>query len=125
MTRIPKTIYQQFGARLAMLRQVCGLSQAELTKRLGMPQSTYASYETGKRKVTLELIDKFAAFSKVSPTFLVTGTELREEDGIRLEELTMIRRYRALRPDEREAVDLILRRGAAAVVILNEEASPD
>ena len=125
MKENPQPIYAEFGTRLAALRRKAGLSQADLAKRLGMPQSTYANYETGKRKITLELIDKFSGFYEVSPTFLVTGTERQNEDSLQLGEMDLIQKYRALGAREREAVDLILRRGAAAVVILREEGPPD
>lgn len=113
------TIYAKFGHRLTSLRKQTGLSQAELAKKLNMPQSTYANYETGKRKITLELILQFSQFYSVSPTFLVTGQEHFDSDmTVSLSEINLIKKYRALNERGKEAVDLILNQPKEAVVIV-------
>lgn len=113
------TIYAEFGHRLTSLRKQKGLSQAELAKKLDMPQSTYANYETGKRKITLELIMQFSQFYSVSPTFLVTGQEHFDSDmTVSLSEINLIKKYRALNERGKEAVDLILNQPKEAVVIV-------
>ena len=82
---------------MALLRNQRSLSQAELAKQLNMPQSTYANYEIGKRKITLELIMQFSQFYSVSPTFLVTGQEHFDSAmTISLAEVDLIKKYRAL-----------------------------
>lgn len=113
------TIYAKFGHRLTSLRKQTGLSQAELAKKLNMPQSTYANYETGKRKITLELILQFSQFYSVSPTFLVTGQEHFDSDmTVSFSEINLIKKYRALNERGKEAVDLILNQPKEAVVIV-------
>ena len=113
------TIYIEFGQRLALLRNQRSLSQAELAKQLNMPQSTYANYEIGKRKITLELIMQFSRFYSVSPTFLVTGQEHFESDmTVSLSEINLIKKYRALNERGKEAVDLVLNQPKESVVIV-------
>lgn len=65
--------YEGFGARVAQARQVRGLSQQEASDLLGMPQSTYAGYESGSRKVPLSVIKQFSQFFGVSTDYLVSG----------------------------------------------------
>lgn len=114
-----QTIYIEFGRRLTSLRKQTGLSQAELAKKLKMPQSTYANYETGKRKITLELILQFSEFYSVSPTFLVTGQEHFDSDmTISLSEIDLIKKYRALSERGKEAVNMILNQPKESVIVV-------
>ena len=114
-----QTIYVEFGRRLTSLRRQYGLSQAELANKLHMPQSTYANYETGKRKITLELIMQFSQFYSVSPTFLVTGQEQFDSDiSISLPEIEMIKKYRTLNERGKEAVDILLSQPRTSVVLI-------
>ena len=115
-------IYVEFGRRLASLRKERGLSQAELAKNLGMPQSTYATYETGKRKITLGLIKQFSQFCSVSPTFLVTGREQFDSDiTISISEVDLIKKYRALNERGKEAVNVILDNPRSTVVVVKPQ----
>ena len=91
------SIYIKFGKRLAALRKSKKLSQAKIASELQMAQSTYALYEVGKRKITLELIELFSAYFEVSPTYLVTGSTAL--DKINDEEQLYMQKYRVL--DER------------------------
>lgn len=62
--------YIRFGKQIQWLRTQAGLSQKALAEKLGMPQQTYQGYESGKRKVTLQLLKQFADFFDVSIDFL-------------------------------------------------------
>ena len=60
MEGVKKTLYSDehkiFLALLRQVRQVAGLTQAELAKRLQVPQSFVSDYETGSRKLdTLQM----------------------------------------------------------------------
>lgn len=105
-------IYKDFGVRLAHLRKEKGLSQNELSRLLDMPQSTYAGYETGNRKITLELIKKFALFFSVSPTYLVTGSNSPEKAPVDIilssDETDLIKKYRMLDERGKKTIDTLL-----------------
>ena len=53
--------YSALGYKINEARKALGLSQAEASKRIGIPQSTYSGYETGTRKVTLTTLKQIAA----------------------------------------------------------------
>lgn len=49
--------YEVVGAALAAARDRAGLTQAQLAKRLGKPQSFVSNYERGQRRIdVLELL---------------------------------------------------------------------
>lgn len=70
--------YQEFGDRLKWLRDEENLSQKALAEKLGMPQQTYQGYESGIRKVTLQLLKQFAEYFDVSIDFLAGRTSDRK-----------------------------------------------
>lgn len=70
--------YKEFGERLKWLRDEVHLSQKALAENLGMPQQTYQGYESGIRKVTLQLLKQFAEFFDVSIDFLAGRTNDRK-----------------------------------------------
>ena len=56
---------------LKELRKSKCLSQKEISKILGIAQTTYAGYETGKHKPDLEMLIKIADFYMISVDFLI------------------------------------------------------
>ena len=46
------------------------ISQTEIAKKLGMPQTTYSNYESGKTKPNIDILIKFADFYGVSLDYL-------------------------------------------------------
>lgn len=70
--------YKEFGDRLKSLREEVGLSQKALAENLGMPQQTYQGYESGSRKVTLQLLNQFSEYFGVSVDFLAGKTSERK-----------------------------------------------
>ncbi|MDB4118526.1 helix-turn-helix domain-containing protein [Flavobacteriaceae bacterium] len=59
------------GARIAYLRKQAQLSQEELAQQLGLVRTTLAVMETNKRKITIEELQKFAAYFQLSLDELV------------------------------------------------------
>ncbi|MBQ6994994.1 MAG: helix-turn-helix transcriptional regulator [Lachnospiraceae bacterium] len=68
--------YVAFGRNLATARVSLGLSQADIAARLDMPQSTYAGYESGTRKVPLSVILQFSNFFGKTPDELIGIKEM-------------------------------------------------
>lgn len=64
-----------FGQRLYQLRQKRGLTQKELSSRLGMARTTYSGYENGSREPDHQTLEKFADFFEVSIDFLIGRTK--------------------------------------------------
>ncbi|MFB5192762.1 helix-turn-helix domain-containing protein [Alicyclobacillus fastidiosus] len=62
---------ETLGRRLASLRKNRGLTQGQLAQRLGLAQSTIASWETGKREPDPGTILKLASFFDTTTDFLL------------------------------------------------------
>lgn len=60
------------------LREDFDLSQSQLSKKLGMPQSQYARYEIGDRNFQIEHLIKLANFYNVSIDYLLDQTNRKE-----------------------------------------------
>lgn len=45
----------EIGARLRKLRKTLGLTQTDLAEKLGITQSAWTQYETGARKISVEV----------------------------------------------------------------------
>lgn len=59
------------GSRLLELRKKKVLSQTALSQQLGINRSTYAEWETGRRRPELDSLIKLAGFYGTSTDFLL------------------------------------------------------
>jgi transcriptional regulator with XRE-family HTH domain len=66
-----QTAGEVFGARVRELRQKLGLTQIDLSERLGLPQSRISEIESGARSPTLVTILRVALALECKPTDLV------------------------------------------------------
>lgn len=98
-------IYIEFGKRLAEMRQQINLSQKSIADKLEIPQSTYAGYETGSRKIPLELIVRLSKILNISPTVLILGKEINIINDFTASELELIKKYRQLDADGRQRIE--------------------
>ena len=64
---------KDFGSRLRMLRNACGLTQEELCDELGISDTHYRKIEAGSRTGSLELIVEMAEYFHVSLDYLLLG----------------------------------------------------
>lgn len=55
-----------FTEKLKNLRKAAGLTQVELAKKLGIAQSTLASYERGLREPDFEMLKQISSFFEIS-----------------------------------------------------------
>ncbi len=101
-------IYIEFGKRLAEMRQQINLSQKSIADKLEIPQSTYAGYETGSRKIPLELIVRLSKILNISPTVLILGKEINIINDFTASELELIKKYRQLDADGKYEIDKMI-----------------
>ena len=59
--------------RIALARKQASLSKAEVARRLGIPYSTYDSYERGHREPRLNVLQRIADVLGADGYFLATG----------------------------------------------------
>ena len=98
-------IYIEFGKRLAEMRQQINLSQKSIADKLEIPQSTYAGYETGSRKIPLELIVRLSKILNISPTVLILGKEINIINDFTASELELIKKYLQLDADGKQRIE--------------------
>ena len=98
-------IYIEYGKRLAEMRQQINLSQKSIADKLEIPQSTYAGYETGSRKIPLELIVRLSKILNISPTVLILGKEINIINDFTASELELIKKYRQLDADGKQRIE--------------------
>ena len=60
--------------RIKDLRKSRGFTEEEIAEYLGIHQTTYGSYETGKLKIPMESCEKLADFYKTSLDYLLGRT---------------------------------------------------
>ena len=61
------------GERLKDLRNKIGLSQQELSDRIGIRRATYARYETNANQADYDTIIKLANFFNVTTDYILSG----------------------------------------------------
>ena len=64
--------YTEFGKRLKALRKTRKITQEELADEMGISKTSVVNYESGTRKIPLELIIKFAEYFDVSIDQLIS-----------------------------------------------------
>lgn len=60
--------------RLREAREIAGLSQGQVAKRLGMHRPTISEIEAGRRKVAADEVESFANLYDVSVEWIVNGS---------------------------------------------------
>lgn len=66
-------VYRQFGSKVESMRVVLGLSQLELSRRVGMTRTSVTNIEAGRQRILLDDVEKFAAAFATSPKQLLRG----------------------------------------------------
>jgi transcriptional regulator with XRE-family HTH domain len=66
------------GERIAKLREERGLTQGELSSRLGITRASLSHYETNRRQPDYETLSALADFFNVSVDYLMRRTEKPE-----------------------------------------------
>ncbi|WP_251713404.1 helix-turn-helix domain-containing protein [Lactococcus ileimucosae] len=66
-----------FSERLKTLRKEAGLTQVEISQKLGLRQSAYSKYERGTGKPLNANLEKLASIFDVSVSYLLGETDVR------------------------------------------------
>lgn len=94
-----------FGNNMARCRLALNKSQADVALELGVPQSTYAGWETGTAKIQLPAMIAVAKYYNVSVDALMSDAPIAPAAASNMElstiEMEMVRRFRMLGPGER------------------------
>ena len=64
MRQMYRTLYREFRQKLKQARLDAGLTQTEVARRLGQPQSYVAKCESGARRVDVFELEEFARVYK-------------------------------------------------------------
>ena len=100
----------QFGRRLKILRINKNLTQAELAEKLNLSQPTIFQYESGSRKVPLDVLKKLAKFYDLTLDELIEPEETEEQKKVKnlftSTFLNGLKRYNINLDDNIEIIDL-------------------
>lgn len=66
-----KTSYQKLGRKIQKLRKAVGLTQEEMAERLNISRTHMGHLEQGRKKPSLELLEKIAKHLKVKVNELI------------------------------------------------------
>ena len=100
-----------FSETLKELRQAAGYTQKQVYEMIGVPQSTFSSWETGKAEPSADIMLRLCDIYGVTDILAAFGYDGYNADGsIRLDlhECTMIEKYRDLDDHGKEMVDIVL-----------------
>ena len=81
---MPRTEQESQGDRIARLRRISGLSQAELGERAGVTASQISKYERNAHEPKVSTLNRIAAVLGTSTDYLITGKEAPPAEPDRL-----------------------------------------
>lgn len=81
---------EEVGARLKGLREDKGMSQYELADAIGISRESIARYETGKRGITVEVLDIYSNYFNVSVEYIMYGTDEKRTINRELQQLMIM-----------------------------------
>jgi len=65
--------HRLFGAKVEQLRVALGWTQQDLAKKVGLSRGSIANIETGRQRLLLHDVDKFAKAFGAEPKALLRG----------------------------------------------------
>lgn len=66
-------VYRAIGARVQMIREAVGMTQAELAKRVGYTRTSVVNLECGRQRLPLHQVEEFAKALSSNPKHLLKG----------------------------------------------------
>jgi transcriptional regulator with XRE-family HTH domain len=73
MSKPIEACHQALGARIRLMREMLGLTQHDLAKRVNMTRPSIANIEVGRQRFLLNTVDDFARALGTSPKHLMKG----------------------------------------------------
>lgn len=102
---------KNFSETLKQLRIDAGYSQKQVYEMLGIRQSTFSAWETGRAEPSADMLLKLCKLYKVNNIFSAFGYDGYNEDGsicLNMHEIDIVEKYRVLDDHGREMVDFTL-----------------
>jgi transcriptional regulator with XRE-family HTH domain len=66
-------IYRIIGAKIEQTRNVLGWTQLDLANKVGLTRGSIANIETGRQRILLHDVEKFATAFNTQPKVLLRG----------------------------------------------------
>lgn len=73
MTQPIEACHIALGARVRLIRETLGLSQDDLSKRVGLKRASIANIEVGRQRFLLDGVEDFAKALGTTPKHLLKG----------------------------------------------------
>lgn len=102
---------KKFSDVLKELRIQAGYSQKDVYDMLGIRQSTFSAWETGRAEPSADMLLKLCKLYNIKDIFSAFGYDGYSEDGnpiLNIREVDMIEKYRDLDTHGKEMVDFTL-----------------
>ena len=102
---------KDFSETLKDLRIQAGYTQKQVYDLLGIRQSTFSAWETGRAEPSADMLLKLCKLYKVNDIFSAFGYDGYNEDGsiqLNLPEIELVENYRKLDPQGQEHVNTVL-----------------
>lgn len=68
-----ESVYRLFGARVEHIRETLGLTQLDLSKKVGLERTSIANIEAGRQRILLHDIEVFSKAFGITPKQLLRG----------------------------------------------------
>ena len=118
---------KDFSETLKELRISAGYSQKQVYDILGVRQSTFSAWETGRAEPSADMLLKLCQLYKVNDIFAAFGYDGYNDDGslrLNMKEITLIENYRELDEFGKETVNYILGRELDRINQLRDVTAP-
>jgi transcriptional regulator with XRE-family HTH domain len=66
-------IYLAIGAKIVMMRTALGLTQEDISKRIGLTRASIANIETGRQRILLHDLERIANAFNTTPKHMLRG----------------------------------------------------
>lgn len=73
MTEEIEVVYRAIGARLQMIREAVGMTQDELSKKVGYTRTSVVNIEAGRQRLPLHQVEEMARALSTTPRHLMKG----------------------------------------------------